>query len=228
MIKAAQWNPLQKELRQALGSPDPSANALKLCMEMHKKLHSREVSGTAESYGEQIWESLGSDPLAYSDSQRGSIAWDLWHITRIEDLVSSILLSHGRPVLNPEMQQKLGTTIKDTGNAMSDKEIRVFSRQIDLKGLKAYRDAVGLQTSEILSLLNPEDLKRKPSREQLDRIKAEGGVTEHPDSCWLLDFWGKKNLSGLLLMPITRHQVVHLNHAFKLKSYLKKHPDGLR
>jgi hypothetical protein len=46
------------------------------------------------------------------------------------------------------------------------------------------------------------------------------GVTEHKDSVWLLDFWGKKTVAGILLMPITRHQIVHLNDCIKLKERL--------
>ena len=47
---------------------------------------------------------------------------------------------------------------------------------------------------------------------------ADGGVTEHKDSIWLLDFWGRKTVAGILLMPITRHQIAHINDCAKLKS----------
>jgi hypothetical protein len=53
--------------------------------------------------------------------------------------------------------------------------------------------------------------------ESVGRILDEGGVTGHKDSLWLLDFWGKKTVAGILLMPITRHQILHLNDSMKLK-----------
>jgi hypothetical protein len=53
--------------------------------------------------------------------------------------------------------------------------------------------------------------------ESVRRILAEGGVTGHKDSVWLLDFWGKKTVAGILLMPVTRHQILHLNDSMKLK-----------
>ena len=53
--------------------------------------------------------------------------------------------------------------------------------------------------------------------EQLEKIKQNGGVIDNPKSIWLLDFWGRKNILGLINMPITRHQIVHLNDCFKIK-----------
>jgi hypothetical protein len=68
--------------------------------------------------------------------------------------------------------------------------------------------------------LKPQDLKRKMKPESVARILHEGGVTEHKDSIWLLDFWGKKTVAGILLMPITRHQIMHLSDRMKIKQKL--------
>jgi len=56
----------------------------------------------------------------------------------------------------------------------------------------------------------------------IQRILKEGGVTTHPDSIWLLDFWGKKDVAGLLMMPVTRHQVGHLSDCIRLKGKIRK------
>ena len=56
----------------------------------------------------------------------------------------------------------------------------------------------------------------------VNRILSEGGVLDVEDSSWLLDFWGKKNVAGIIQMPITRHQVVHINDSLKLKEKCKK------
>jgi hypothetical protein len=34
----------------------------------------------------------------------------------------------------------------------------------------------------------------------------------------IADYWSKRNVAGLLLMPATRHNLIHLNEAFLLKS----------
>jgi hypothetical protein len=33
----------------------------------------------------------------------------------------------------------------------------------------------------------------------------------------LLDYWGRRTIAGLLLMPATRHNIVHLNEAARIK-----------
>ena len=57
--------------------------------------------------------------------------------------------------------------------------------------------------------------------EALEKILCEGGVTQQGNSIWLLDFWGKKDIAGILLMPPTRHVMLHLNDCCKWKEYIR-------
>ncbi len=59
------------------------------------------------------------------------------------------------------------------------------------------------------------------SPEGVSRILEEGGVTRRKDSVRLLDFWEKKDVAGILLMPLTRHQTLHLNDRFKWKQSVR-------
>lgn len=51
----------------------------------------------------------------------------------------------------------------------------------------------------------------------MQRILDEGAVRNVEAANWLIDFWGKKNVAGILLMPITRHHVVHINESMSAK-----------
>jgi hypothetical protein len=104
---------------------------------------------------------------------------------------------------------------------MTDEEIIAFSNEVDREGLYDYRKEVGRRTLEIIRSLKPEDMKRKVLIEGIEAIIRVGGVLKHPDSVWLLDFWGKKTVAGIIQMPITRHQIVHLNDSIKLKKRIK-------
>lgn len=157
-----------------------------------------------------------------------TVAWNLWHITRIEDIVINLLIKPTSQILDENWVSKLHTKIKDTGNAMSDDEIMSFSKEVSLSALQDYRKAVGIRTKEVVESLAYEDLFRKPTREELDRILKEGGLTTHPDSIWLRDFWGRKDVAQLLLMPITRHQLGHINDSFKLVQAADKRKDVYR
>jgi hypothetical protein len=60
-------------------------------------------------------------------------------------------------------------------------------------------------------------MKRTFEKCQLQQIIDEGAVLNVEASNWLIDFWGKKNVSGILLMPGTRHHIVILNESFREK-----------
>ena len=107
--------------------------------------------------------------------------------------------------------------VQDTGNAMSYKEIENFNNTININELKNYRIKVGKSTKEIIGNLKFKDIKRKVEKNQLDKIKDNGGVINDKNSIWLLDFWGKKNILGIIMMPVTRHQTIHLNDCFNIK-----------
>lgn len=213
------WNPKQALLKQAL-KEGRLVDAKTLLFELHSTVHSSEVYERREpSYFDEIWEGLTEKTFCSMPSIKDvTIAWNVWHITRIEDISANILIADINQILAEKWMSKLNTMVKDTGNAMSDEEIIAFSNEINFNELRNYRNAVGTRTKQMIQNLKQEDLKRKIKQVQLNRVVEEGAILEHPDSIWLLDFWGKKTVSGLLLMPITRHQIVHLNDCKKLKS----------
>lgn len=83
------------------------------------------------------------------------------------------------------------------------------------------RNEVGRKSREIVRSLSPADMRRKIPAQRIDRILEEGGVTNHKDSIWLLDFWAKKDIAGILLMPPTRHVMLHLNDCCKWKQTIR-------
>ena len=218
-LVGAQWNPLQAKLRDMLTKGTDFEEAKALLQRMHAQLHTRAVSGQGEpTVMDEVWKDLSYTAFsAMPDADDVTVAWNIWHITRIEDLTANLLIADQSQVLEGAWPQKLHTSVTDTGNAMTDAQILSFSQEIDPQALQEYRNAVGKQTRNLIENLTAMDIKRKFKSEQLNRILLEGGVTEHPDSKWLLDFWGRKNVAGILLMPITRHQMGHLNDCLKLK-----------
>ena len=68
---------------------------------------------------------------------------------------------------------------------------------------------------EIVQQLEPQALKRKVDPSHLQQVWDEGAVVEAARG--IVDYWGRRNIAGLLLMPATRHNLVHLNEALRLK-----------
>jgi hypothetical protein len=217
------WNPRQKRLSTLLSAADGFEEGIGLCREMHNELHDM-LKEAKPTIFQTLLQGLEPEMIRYRPPKSfSSIAWDIWHITRIEDAVSNILIADSEQVLDADWVQRLGVSITDTGNALSTEGVDELGRTIDTAALLKYRKAVGQRTQKVIKGITEADRKRKPTESQLRRILSEKILTHEKDSIWLMDFWGNKTISGLLLMPITRHQVVHINDCFKLKNkYLRE------
>jgi hypothetical protein len=210
------WNPKQKALSELLKSEATFDQAISACIDLHNQVHDVRNENEKTIY-QELLQVLNNDAVVYRPSNGfASIAWNLWHITRIEDAVSNIIINDSAQVITGEILGKLNVSVTDTGNAFSASDVDSFSRKINFAELLKYRKKVGKKTVSILKGLSAEARKRKPTQEQLQRLIREKVVTESEESMWLIDFWGKKTVSGLLTMPITRHQIVHINDCFKL------------
>jgi hypothetical protein len=95
------------------------------------------------------------------------------------------------------------------------------STSINIHGLLDYRAAVIKRTQNIIRELSANDMRRKVSPDGIEKIRAEGGVTAQEESVWLLDYWGKKDVAGILLMPPTRHTLMHLNDCERWKEHIR-------
>lgn len=220
----SEWNSKQKHLKEMIRKSEKFDESKKLFISMHGSVHFAEVSNAKEpTIMDGLCDGLQKKDYTIMPTDKDvTIAWNIWHITRIEDLTINILVNHSEQVLSSDWLTRLRIDVTDTGNAMTDDEIMDFSKRINIEELLKYRIAVGMQTQKILSCLKYEDMKRKIERKDTEKILNDGGVLNNPDSIWLLDFWGKKDVAGIILMPITRHQIVHLNDCFNLKQKIDK------
>lgn len=148
-----------------------------------------------------------------NDYKNENIIWNLWHIMRIEDLIVNILICEKESILNEKLKNELNISITDTGNSLTKEEIKKFAKNINIKKLKYYNDKIKKNTINLIKRLKAEDIKRKINKINLEKIINGCGVTK--DNLWLIDYWSKKDIAGLLLMPLSRHIIVHLNQCYK-------------
>ncbi len=221
------WNKDIKQLREIILKPDKIEESIKLSLELHSMVHSSNMSGIdKKTFEDELWEGLDENTFRTSTNEKGrTIAYGVWHSTRIEDITMNILVAGSEQVFNVgNWKEKTNTKIIDTGNTMTEKEIIEFSKNINMEELKNYRVVVGRRTREIIKSLKPSDMKRKIEKDRLNRVLKEGAVLDVEGANWLIDFWGRKNVAGIILMPATRHHVVHINESLsaKNKNKLKK------
>jgi len=215
------WNKRQTELRESLKNPGQFKEAIQLFFLQHAALHTAEMAQT-EPWSFEDWvmddmteEAIRRIPQGYDHS----VAWLIWHLTRIEDVAMNTLVAGEPQRLHQDgWFERMKTTAQDTGNAMPPQAVRDLSAEIDIEALRAYRLSIGRRTREIVQDLNPSDLKRKVDLAHLQQILDEGAVNKQAQG--LIDYWSKRDVAGLLLMPPTRHGFVHLNEASRIKRKL--------
>jgi hydroxypyruvate isomerase len=218
------WNEDIKQLREIIMKQDKIEESKYLSLILHSMVHSSDMSGLLiKTFEDELWEDLDEHTFRTSTNEKGrTIAYGIWHSTRIEDITMNLLVSEDEQVFNlGNWKEKINSNIVDTGNAMTGEEILEFSKNINMQELKNYRIAVGRKSREIIKNLTNKDMKRKFETYRLHRVIDEGAVLNVEASNWLIDFWGRKNVSGIILMPVTRHHVVHINESLSAKKKSK-------
>ncbi|QDP41549.1 DinB family protein [Radiobacillus deserti] len=219
------WNENHKKFREILLSPEKHNEAIELFLSLHSFLHSSSISNLNVTLADELVSDLDEKvfrqyPVSNPDT-RNSIAWHLWHITRIEDMTMNILVIDKQQVLHTaNWLEKMNISFLHSGNDMSEEDIAVLSSKIDFNSLLEYREAVGNRTQEIISLVSPEQFKMKVEPNRIKRLFDENAVMSK--SKWLAEYWSKKDIAGLILMPATRHILLHLNKCIRIKDKLHK------
>ncbi len=219
-----EWDPKLARLESIILKPDFFDESIKLSLELHSLVHQKEMSlGKGSTFADEVFNEVSDVCFRNVPYDTGrTFAYNIWHITRIEDICANILIENDKQVINTnDWVNKLQCTITDTGNALTAEEIADFSQKIDREKLFEYRIAVGEKTRNILKSLKPTDMKVKINKLSLQRIVDEDAVSQKKEASWLIDFWGRKNIAGLIQTPITGHQVGHLNECLEIKKKSK-------
>jgi hypothetical protein len=212
------WNQQQQALRSALSNPDDHQKALELFLCQHAMVHTAEMTQLdLWSFDDEVWQGLiEGDVRCIPRDGEHSIAWLTWHIARIEDVTMNLLVGGSPQILHKDnWLEQMKIAIQNTGNMMDAAGVASLSSTINIEALRAYRIAVGIRTREIVRRLQPADLKQKVKPSRLQQVMDEGAVIETARD--LIKYWGGLDVAGLLLMPPTRHNFVHLNEALRIK-----------
>ena len=210
-------NQRQKELRLALSQSGESQLAIQRFLTLHGILHSMRVAPDAPwSYEDLLLDGLDEETFRkIPEDQEHSVIWIVWHLSRIEDITMNLLVAGRDQVFTSGgWFEKTGAPFKHTGNGTGVETVRALSERVDITALRHYRYAVGYATRQIIPALTNQDLKRKVDSLQLERVIDEGAVDKAGKG--VVDYWSRLDVAGLLLMPPTRHTIVHWNEAYRL------------
>lgn len=147
-----------------------------------------------------------------------TIAYSLYHIFRIEDIVANSLIKKEAQIFfKKDYSHRMKSSIITTGNELIKQEIAMFSSKLDLDELYQYIFDVDSSTTQLLRALSYKDLKIKMTEEDKDNLSLLGVVSTDESAIWLIDYWCNKNIQGLIQMPFSRHWIMHIEASLRIK-----------
>lgn len=209
-----EWSELNKTMQQQIKKKDTFSQGIDTLLHLRKSLMQQMLS-----FRDTLPEDAFS-AMPYMNAKgyhNKTIAYSLWHIFRIEDIVAHTLIRKDEQVFfTGGYQQKMHAPIITTGNELMKEEIADFSKELDLSALYDYIVAVDESTMAILHELTWSDLKTKMTDEDKERIRKLHVVSEDENANWLIDYWYGKNIQGLIQMPLSRHWIMHVEAALRI------------
>ena len=150
-----------------------------------------------------------------------TIAYSLWHIFRIEDIVMHTLICGDEQIFFKEnYDSRINSPIITTGNELVKEEIGEFSKKLSIEELYNYIVDVDRATTQILLKLNYNDMKDKISSDRRKQLEFLNVVSNHENANWLIDYWCSKDIRGLIQMPFSRHWIMHVEACIRIKDKL--------
>ena len=121
----------------------------------------------------------GTDEQLHYVPEQGShsIAWCLWHTSRVEDLIIG-RVSDQPQVWSEEWARRTGLPFDGFGTGMSDEDARRV-HVADVDALAGYQDAVFERTAAFLAAATDEDLEREIPAPQWHRERRRGYLPAH-------------------------------------------------
>ena len=151
-----------------------------------------------------------------------SIAYSLWHIFRIEDIVANTLVSGDEQIFfSGDYAGRINSPIITTGNELVKQQIAEFSRKLDIDELYSYMAEVKEGTEIMLKNMSYDMLKRKVLPESRSSLLKLNVVSGDENAAWLVDYWCGKDFRGLIQMPFSRHWIMHIEACLRIKNKLK-------
>ena len=207
---------LQRQLKKEATFADGVQTFLQLRQELFDVLCQLKCELTREEFNDSPF-------LKAQGYHSKTIAYSIWHIFRIEDIVAHTLISHNEQIFaSDNFACRIDSPIITTGNELDGQQIVEFSKALNLDELYHYASAVMKSTNEIICNLSFVDLKRKITDTEKAHLKQLKVVSEDEKANWLVDYWCGKDIRGLIQMPFTRHWIMHVEASLRIRNKIRR------
>lgn len=209
-----EWSELNKTMQTQLKKKDTFEAGINTLLDLRNRLMETLISFRNELSREDF----NAIPFINADGYHSkTIAYSIWHIFRIEDIVAHTLISGDEQVFFAgNYQERINSPIITTGNELVKQQIADFSETLDLQELYSYILEVKSSTEDIVRGLSCGDMSRKISEERKARLKSLNVVSTDENAVWLIDYWCSKDIRGLIQMPFSRHWIMHTEACLRI------------
>lgn len=214
------WSELNKIMQTQIRKKDTYEAGIDTLFALRNQLME-----TLTSFNEELSrDKFNAIPFINADGYHNkTIAYSIWHIFRIEDIVAHTLISEDKQVFFAgNYQERINSPIITTGNELIKQQIADFSKQLNLKELYSYIYEVKESTENIIKNLSYTELKKKVSEERKEYLKSLNVVSSDENAIWLIDYWCNKDMRGLIQMPFSRHWIMHTEASLRIKKGLSR------
>ena len=211
-----EWSELNKTMQTQIRKNDTYEAGIDTLFELRNRL----MKILTVFYSELNRGEFNAIPFLNADGYHSkTIAYSIWHIFRIEDIVAHILINEDEQVFcTGGYQERINSPIITTGNELEKQQIADFSMQLNLKELYSYIFEVKASTERILKSLSYDEMKKKVSKERKEYLKSLNVVSNHENAIWLIDYWCNKDIRGLIQMPFSRHWIMHIEASLRIRN----------
>ncbi|MBD5135353.1 MAG: phage head-tail adapter protein [Lachnospiraceae bacterium] len=211
-----EWSELNKIMQKQIRKKDTYEEGIDTLFELRNRL----MKTLTLFYDELNREEFNAIPFINADGYHSkTIAYSIWHIFRIENIVAHILISEDEQVFfTGNYQERINSPIITTGNELVKQHIADFSKQLNLKELYSYIFEVKESTEKIIKDLSYIELKRKVSEERKEYLKSLNVISNDENAIWLIDYWCNKDMRRLIQMPFSRHWIMHIEASLRIKN----------
>ena len=214
------WSEMNKEMQTLIAKKATFKDGIEKLLALRKNLF-EQITQIVSTFPE---ESFYRIPFAGAKGYHSkTLAYSIWHIFRIEDIVAHEMIAEDQQVLfREDFQTALHSPIVTTGNELVGDEIAAFSKQLNIQVLYRYAQGVMQSTDRILMGLEYSDLKQRFGEEMREKLLRTGCVSEAESAVWLIGYWCSKDVQGLIRMPFSRHWIMHIEAMQRIKNRLCK------
>ena len=168
-----------------------------------------------------IWTVVSPELMRQRPHPRvNSIAWNMWHITRVEDAgLNRFVVDWPQVFDEGQWMERMNIPWRHHGTDMTFAEVDELNQKIDLSALQEYSKAVQLRTRDIISTLAPSDLDPVMEEDRLRQLMVDEGMAHSNAEGFIKNYLGWSKGKCLMNFGMT-HPYQHVGEIGVIASLL--------